>query len=97
MGALGGIIGTIFDFKEIIMLVVAGALFPAFAVLLMKILSMPYIRGAVGGVCFAGGKWFSWFLTRWWPKRGEDMEDVIQVFLLDVVLKNFNAGMDVDD
>jgi len=91
------ILSWVFEFKEVLILLAAGAIFPAVATLFVKVLSLPGIRNAVGGFCELGGAWFSAFLTKRFPKRGEDMEDMMQDFLQNVLVNRFFKGLDRDD
>ena len=74
-----------------------GHMFPALAAALILTLRLPGFRQLISGCCWTAGKWFSLALLRWFPKRGEMLENAIEDFLVDVVLGSFWRGANADD
>jgi hypothetical protein len=90
------------DIAQVLLpLIVTGALGPAAITLVIQVLRLKYVRSTVGGVCFAGGKWFSFMLTRVLDRfkkgAGEAVETALEDFVEEVVWKRFKEGMNKDD
>ena len=84
--------------QEIVAGLLTGSITAAVGVGAAYALSLPGARHAVGGVCFAGGKFVSIFFVRWFgTKLAGKIERRLQDFLKNTVIDNFMRGLDFDD
>lgn len=82
--------------SAILTLGLAGAFSPMLSIIIVRLLSYPGIRNAVGLAAFTWGKTISITLTRWLPKRGEQLETSLQDFVVFFINK-VTEGLDSDD
>jgi hypothetical protein len=82
--------------NEILSLIILGAFLPAIGTIAAKLLMLPVFRNVVGIAAFTWGKTISITLTRWLPKRGEQLETSLQDFVVFFINK-VTEGLDSDD
>lgn len=85
------------SYKVALLPIAALILGPMAIAIVVAILNLPVLRRIVGGVCYAGGKWISFFLTRHLGAPGARLEEAFEGFLTEVVVGRFLEGLDSDD
>jgi len=97
---MDGIISTVFDFKDVaIYLVAGGALIPACALVLVKLMALPVLRDLIGKGCEWIGVWVSIVLIKIFRGKGDALkvEDAFEDLLQTVIVKRFLYGLNKDD
>ena len=91
------ILNTLFEYKDIILLIGTVSFGTLFARILVKTMTLPIVRDVLGKGAEWLGAWVSWWLTKIFQGDAQSIEDEFEDLFDAILWKRFKKGLNKDD